>query len=98
LSTTRTKESGETFFTVTHPFHPLYEQEFILFSHQFTWGENRVYYYSEKGELKSLPAQWTSVYQQEPFVALSNGRSIFHVESLLELVELMKKFKEDESI
>jgi hypothetical protein len=69
-----------------------------LFAHRFSWGENRVFYLNQRGELQSLPAQWTSVYQQDPFVLISKEKSFFHLEKLLELVELIKKLKENKPV
>lgn len=54
------------------------------------WGEDRVYFYDAEGRLISLPAQWTSVVADDPFVAIATGRSHFRVEDLLKLVRLLK--------
>jgi hypothetical protein len=41
---------------VTHPFHPLYGREFRLVDFRRAWGEDRVYFHTEHGELVRLPA------------------------------------------
>jgi hypothetical protein len=46
------------------------------------WGEDRVYFYNEGGQLTSLPARWTSVVGEDPFVVIGGGRSHFRVEDL----------------
>jgi hypothetical protein len=39
----------------------------------------------------SLPAGWTDVLPPHPFVAISQGRSPFRVDDLLELAELLQR-------
>jgi hypothetical protein len=46
---------------VTHPFHPLFARQFEFVSRRRDWGEDRVYYHDERGELGSLPTGWTDV-------------------------------------
>jgi len=77
-------------FRVTHPFHPLVGREFDLLTYRHNWGEDRVYFHDEAGELRSLPAGWTSAVAQEPFVAVAAGRSLFRVADLCALAELLK--------
>src|SRR5947199_20672 len=36
--------NGEHCFTITHPFHPLCGQTFLLLSQRFAWGEERVFF------------------------------------------------------
>lgn len=54
------------------------------------WGEDRVYFQDSEGHLVSLPAQWTSVVPDDPFVAIAAGRCHFRVEDLLKLVRLIE--------
>ncbi len=55
-----------------------------------TWGEHRVFF-REAGEecVRSLPASWTDVVGLDPFVALAEGRSLFKVDDLLRLAQLV---------
>ncbi len=46
---------------VTHPFHPLFGRRFEFVARRRNWGEDRVYYHDERGELVSLPTGWTDV-------------------------------------
>ena len=56
-----------------------------------TWGEHRVFYRGAGSErVHSLPAAWTDVVGVDAFVALAEGRSVFRVEDLLALVELVQ--------
>jgi hypothetical protein len=77
-------------FQITHPFHPLSGQRFSLLTYRHNWGEDRVYFHDEGGNLCSVPARWTSVFPVDPFVAVAGGRSPFRLEDLLELSRLLK--------
>ena len=55
-----------------------------------SWGEDRVYYYDGSGALRSLPADWTSVVQPEPFVVIAAGRAYFRPADLWALAELIR--------
>ena len=50
----------------------------------------RVFYLDERGELRSIPARWTSAIVDDPFVVFSAGRSLFRLVDLLELTKLMR--------
>ena len=93
LGTTPNRRVQKRNFTVTHPFHPLYKRKFILIDHRNNWGENRVFFYDATGELKSLPAQWTSVIPPDPFIILSKGVSYFNIKNLIEIVNLIEGVK-----
>jgi hypothetical protein len=54
-----------------------------------TWGEDRVYFYSETDRLERIPAHWTDVVVADPRVVLAGGRSHFRVEDLLRLADLL---------
>ena len=52
------------------------------------WGEDRVYYEDEGGEYRKIPAIWTTALGPDPYVLVSEGRSYFRVDHLLELCRL----------
>jgi len=52
-----------------------------------------VYFFDRAGRYRSIPAQFTSLAPQDPFVAMSAGRSHFRVEDLLELTKMLEKLK-----
>jgi Family of unknown function (DUF5372) len=54
------------------------------------WGEDRVFFFADGGQLTSLPAGWTDVDPPDPFVAIADGRSMFRVEDLLALALLLE--------
>ena len=74
---------------MTHPFHPLAGGEFEFVKRRRNWRQDRVYFYDGGGELVSLPAEWTDVVAEDPFVVVAAGRSPLHVAGLLELSELV---------
>jgi hypothetical protein len=71
---------------VTHRFHPLSGRSFEFVKRGRTWQSDRVYFFDAAGELASLPAEWTDVAAEDPFVVVSAGRSAFRTADLLELV------------
>jgi hypothetical protein len=80
------------YFTITHPFHPLYREKFKIVSLRQSWGEDRVFYRQEDGRIISLPACWTSIYESHPFNVISKGRSVFRFQELLELARVVEDF------
>jgi hypothetical protein len=46
---------------VTHPFHPLRGRVFRLIEYRQAWGEYRVFFDDNSGELARLPRQWTDL-------------------------------------
>jgi hypothetical protein len=77
-------------FRVTHPFHPWFGREFKLVTYRLNWGEDRVYFHDDAGELTALPARWTNVFPPDPFAVLSAGRSPFCFAQLLELARMIR--------
>jgi len=59
------------------------------------WGEDRVYYHDEQGQLACVPAGWTDVVPPDPAVAISDGRSAFCLEDLLELARLVAALEQE---
>jgi hypothetical protein len=74
---------------VTHPFHPLSGRVFVFIALQHNWGEYRVRFFDEDGVPRSLPASWTDAVPVDAFVAIAAGRSVHHIDQLLELVALV---------
>jgi hypothetical protein len=81
-------------FTVTHPFHPLYGQQFEILSYRSCWGEYRVTFYETPDRVRILPAAWTSLAPPDPSVVLAAGRAAFRVGDLLELSHLIQHIEE----
>src|SRR5215470_545873 len=89
-STTPSPSLTEGVFTVTHPFHPLYGQQFEILSYRCCWGEYRVSFYETADHVRTLPAAWTSLAPPDPSVVLATGRAAFRVVDLLELSHLIR--------
>jgi len=64
-------------------------QEFALITYRQNWGEDRIYFHDNQGKLVSIPAQWTSLFPDEPWISLSRDQSYFRVPDLLELIQLI---------
>jgi len=60
---------------------------------KLTWGEDRVFYYDAGGRLKSLMTNVTDVVERDAFDRISEGRSAFRIDDLLELRRLLEKHK-----
>ena len=84
---------GPLHFRITHPYHPLSGQDFEVVSHRKYFTEDRVYFFDESGGYRSIPAQFTSLAPQDPFVVMSAGRSHFRTEDLLELAKVLEKLR-----
>ena len=93
-STTPSPSLAEGVFTVTHPFHPLYGQQFEILTYRHNWGEYRVTFYQTPEHVRVLPAAWTSLAPPDPSVVLAAGRAAFRVADLLELSHLIGHIEE----
>jgi hypothetical protein len=74
---------------VTHPFHPFAGRTFDLVVRKHNWSEDRVFVFTDEGDLTSIPAGWTDVDPPDPFDVVSAGRSAFRVADLLALASLL---------
>ena len=92
-STAPHDDRADTIFEVIHPHHPLRGQKFKLVTYRHNWGEDRVYFHDVTGRLSSLPACWTTVSAEDPFVVRASGRCFFRYEDLIKLVELVEKLR-----
>ena len=81
--------------TITHPFHPLFGQEFPLIQYRRCWKRTpRVEYLNQEGCVECIPLDWTDATdEQDPFLVVSAGRSFFRVEDLLRLAEMIDRWK-----
>ena len=79
---------------MTHPFHPLYGQQFEMLSYRHNWGEYRVTFYQTPDRVRALPAAWTSLAPSDPSRVLAAGRAAFCVADLLQLSQLIHRIEE----
>ena len=75
---------------VTHLFHPLAGQELEVVERRHNWGEDRVFFIGDDGQLRSVPAGWTDVDPPDPFLVIAcwalrvPGRHLLGLASLLD--------------
>ncbi len=81
---------------MTHPFHPLRGEEYVMVGYSHTWGEYRVFFV-KPGDRRvySMPASWTDVDEPDAFTVQAAGRSLFRVEDLLALSDLTREMRRD---
>ena len=63
---------------------------------RLNWGEDRVFYYDQAGELKSFLTNVTDLTTEDAFARISAGRSAFRIDDLLELRGLLDKHQRAE--
>ncbi len=81
---------------ITHPFHPLFGQEFELVSYRRSWRIQAIDCLDQDGKLISVPLDWTDAAAEDPFVVIAAGRSYFRVEDLIRLKDLIDELKREE--
>jgi hypothetical protein len=91
LSTTPDCANPAQVFRVTHPYHPLSGREFRLLRRGRSWGDHRVWFHNDAGQLISLPETWTSLGPTDPFVTLARGRACGRVADLLTLAQMVNE-------
>ncbi len=92
LSTTPDSTNGEHCFTITHPFHPLCGQTFLLLSQRFAWGEERVFFSDpQTHQVRSLPQAWTSLALPDPFLVVAAGKTVLRFSDLEQLAQLLRQ-------
>ena len=77
------------YFRVTHPFHPLSGQQFAVVTYRHSFGDQRVFFHDADGQLRSIPALWTSLVAPDPTVVLAAGRAPFRVGDRLAVARLL---------
>src|SRR2546426_6861046 len=82
---------------ITHPFHPLFGREIDFVNRIQRWGEDWVVYRDPDEYLLWLPARWTSVEAEDPFIIVSAGRSHFRAADLIDLAALIAAFRRGEA-
>lgn len=50
-----------------------------------------MFFYDAAGQLRSIPALWTSLMAPDPVVVLAAGRSLFRVSDLLAVARLLQR-------
>ncbi|WP_309249213.1 DUF5372 family protein [Paraburkholderia sp. CNPSo 3281] len=94
-SATACRDDGCATVTVeiTHPFHPRRGTHVQLATRRINWGEDRVMFYDERGQLVSILASWTDVDGPDLFAQAAAGRSAFRVDDLRRLRALIDELR-----
>ena len=91
-TTTPDNANGEHGFTITHPFHPLKDQTFLLLSQRFAWGEERVFFSDpQTHQVRSLPLAWTNLAFPDPFLVVAAGKTVLRWKDLQQLTQFLKE-------
>jgi hypothetical protein len=56
-------------------------------------GEDWLFFQNQENRDNRIPTSWTSLYPPDPYIVISEGRSLFSPRDLLELVQLAKDLK-----
>ena len=78
---------------IIHPFHPLSGRSFVFVTYRHNWGEDRVHYQDEQGQVRSVPTHWTDLLPSDPFRVLAAGRAYFRPSELQQLATLLARLK-----
>jgi len=82
-------------FKITHQFHPEYGKTYELIDYRNSWNRKTVNYFDEHGICRSISLEWTDAAGIDPFIEFSKGCSVFHVNDLLRLCDLVKDISEE---
>jgi len=92
LSTTPDHTNGEHCFTITHPFHPLSGQTFLLLSQRIAWGEERVFFADPRAhQARSLPLAWTNLALPDPFLVVAVGKAVLRFSDVQQLTQFLRE-------
>ena len=64
-----------------------------MFDCRQTWGEDRVYFYDDSGQLARLPVHWTDIEPDDPTVVIGAGRAHFRYDDLWRLADLLTRLR-----
>jgi len=80
-------------FRVTHPFHPLYGQEYEIIKYKRIQARDRIFFHQKDGSIGSLPLAWCDLRPPDPYLDMMEKQSPFRVEDLLKLSDIIKEVK-----
>jgi len=83
-------------FRVIHPFHPLYQQQLDEEGRTRRWGDERVWFRTAGGNLRTIPLRFTSLAAPDPYRQWGGGKSWHRVAELVELRRLIDRLRDPE--
>ena len=84
-------------FRVIHPFHPLHEQQLDEVGRTRQWGDERVWFRTASGDLRTIPLRFTSLAGPDPYRQWGGGRSWHRIAELVELRRLLDRLRDPEA-
>ena len=78
-----------------HPFHPLRGQVLEVVDRRRSEDGERLYLEVEPGRIEPVLLAWTSLSPPDPWIDIAAGRSLFRVEDLLRLADLIASVREE---
>jgi hypothetical protein len=75
---------------VTHPFHPLFEQQLRCVGKRYNRYGERLLLQADGGEIWSVPGRWTDLASPDPEVAMGNGDLLLRIADWMQLAELVE--------
>ena len=81
-------------FRITHPFHPRCGESFERIGYRRSFGGEMLDGRDACGNAVVVPLSFTdAAFEEDPFLAISDGRALFRVEDLLELADLVEELQ-----
>ena len=77
-------------FVITNPLHPLHGKEFEAINYRHGNKISNVFFHDSNGRSQLVPVDWTDIVPEDPYLKISEGRSLFRYEDLVSLAQLMK--------
>src|SRR6266702_3161789 len=85
-------------FRVIHPFHPLYQQQLEEVGRTRRWGDERVWFRTASGDLRTIPIRFTSMAAPDAYLQWGGGKSWHRVAELIELRRLLDRLRDPEVV
>jgi hypothetical protein len=79
---------------ITHPFHPFCGRTFELICRRRHWGEDRVVYEGQNGQLRTIASAWTDIDPVDEFRQIAADRAAFRITDLLALCDVLDRLAE----
>lgn len=77
-------------FVITNPLHPLHGKEFEAINYRHGSKISSVFFHDSNGRSQLVPVDWTDIVPEDPYLIISEGRSLFRYEDLVSLAQLIK--------
>ena len=65
-----------------------------MIERKLVWCDDRILYVDRDGHLRLVPTSFTDVYEEDPFIAVANGRCDITFDSLISLKDILQAIKQ----